>query len=298
MDELKWPLMAPWLSIPEWAQFMYVDRSTLSRKIPEWMEEGLIVCRKGGRLVRPRNRHILDIGGLAKMFPERHQHTGSFDSHEHYPLDPDWQDHAHPGYFNGYAGALDLWERLQLIEMWYSVAPKVLQGEGAAWTEDGRPRRILSWRWLRNTRFLDALAVYEDDYKVFFGHIGLSITAKMLEHRWKNRFPGVLDERHDKLAWSSRGEREFWRNIGLIPPEPDPDFNPQGSGYVISTPDYRGVDLAREVLPKHLAYLYLVGRPPSKLSYAGRAEPAPHDDVADAFEDVDVDSRLPRDLCL
>ena len=74
----------------------------------------------------------------------------------------------------------------------------------------------------------------------------------------------------------------------FVPPDPNLDYHPQGSGYVISTPDYRGVELARQVLPRGNAYLYVVGPPPSQLIYDGRAEPAPFDDDADAFEDVDA----------
>ena len=99
----------------EWAGFMYVDRTTMSRKLPEWEEHGLIVCRNGGRLVRPRRRSLLDTGGLVQLFPQRHTHPGPEDDHEHDPLNPERKDHTHPTFFNGYAGALDLWERLELI---------------------------------------------------------------------------------------------------------------------------------------------------------------------------------------
>ena len=288
MDEFEWLAMAGWLSIPEWAGFQYADPSTVSRKVPEWTKGSLIVNRRGGHLVRPRDRFLNGIGGLAQMFPKRHIHPGPDDDHEHHPLHPDWEDHAHPGHFSGFRGALDLWERLWLLETWYPVAPTVLQGEGAGWTQDGRARRIVSWRWLRNTQILHALARYEGDYKIFFGHIGRSLTARTLNNRWQNRFPDV-HIRTGRLLMSSRGEEEERRRNWLIDqPDPDLDFNARGSGYVISTPDYRGLELAREVLPRGNAYLFLVGPPPSQRIYIGQAEPAPHDDVADGFEDVVV----------
>ena len=300
MDEdLKNLTRLPWALIPELAGFRYVNRTTVSRKEEEWNQDGLVVVKDGGFLVRPRARLLITTGGLIQVFPQQHVHPGpDHRYHEHAPLHPEWEDHEHPGFFNGYNGALDLWEKLERIEMWYPVAPEVLLGEGAAWTHDGKARRILSWRWLRNTRFIEAVATYEDEYRIFFGHIGRSVTERMLQYRWGYRFPDVHDIRLHTLVMRSRGEREERLRDKLVdPPDPDLDDNPEPSAYVISTPDMRGVELARRVLPRNAAYLYLVGAPPSQLLYLGRAEPAPHDDVADAFETLTFGDRLPQDLC-
>lgn len=300
MDEdLRNLAKLPWASTPELAGFRYVNRTTVSRKEEEWKQDGLVVAKRGGRLVRPRDRLLITTGGLIQVFPQQHVHLGPYhDYHEHDPLYPEWEDHEHPGFFNGYNGALDLWEKLERIETWYPVAPEVLMGEGAAWTRDGNARRILSWRWLRHSRFVEAVATYEDDYRIFFGHIGRSVTERMLEYRWKYRFTDVHDVRLQTLVMRSRSEWMERRRDPLIdPPDPDVDYNPEPSAYVISTPDFRGVELARSVLPRDAAYLYLVGPPPSERIYAGRAWPAPHDDVADAFETLQFRDRLPQDLC-
>ena len=299
MDEdLKNLAKLPWASIPELAAFRYVSRTTVSRKEAEWQRDGLVVVKNGGRLVRPRVRLLITTGGLIQVFPQQHDHLGPYhDFHEHDPLDPQWEDHEHPGFFNGYRGVLDLWEKVERIETWYPAAPEVLRDEGAAWTHDGKARRILSWRWLRNTRFVEAVATYEDDYRLFFCHIGRSVTERMLEYRWTNRFTDVHGARLRTLVMRSRGEREERLRDPLIDqPDPDLDYNPKPSAYVISTPDMRGVELARRVLPRDAGFLYLVGPPPSQRFYVGRAEPAPHDDVADAFENLNFGDRLPQDL--
>ena len=296
MDEdLKNLAMWPWASTQELAGFRYVNRTTVSRKEAKWVTDGLVVVKYGGRLVRPLNRLLSTTGGLLDTFPKEHVHRGP----EHHPLHTEWEDHHHATFFSGYAGALDLWEKLERVELWYPVAPEVLMGEGAAWTHDGHPRRILSWRWLRNTRFIEAVATYEGDYRIFFGHIGWSVTKNMLNYRWNFRFPDIHDVRRlQKLVWRSRGEREERMRDDLIdPPDPDLDYNPQPSAYVISTPDMRGMELAREVLPRNASYLYLVGAPPSQRFYLGQAEPAPYDNVADEFEQVRFGDRLPQDLC-
>ena len=291
--------MVPWASNSELAGFRYVNRTTVSRKQEEWSRDGLVVVKNGGLLVRPRPRLLSTTGGLLQVFPQQHVHLGPrHDNHEHDPLHPEWEDHEHPTFFNGYKGALDLWEKLEQIEMWYPAAPEVLLGEGAEWTHDGEARKLLSWRWLRHTRFIEAIATYEDDYRIFFGHIGRSVTERMLQYRWTYRFPDVHDARLHTLVMRSRGERqERLRDELMDPPDPDLDYNPQASAYVISTPDMRGVELARRVLPQNAGYLFLVGPPTSQRHYMGRAEPTPHDDVADAFEDLTFGDRLPQDLC-
>ena len=296
--------MLPWASIAELAGFRYIDRTTVSRKRAGWERDGLVVVKFGGGLVRPRARLLLTTTGLLQVFPQQHEHPGPFDDvhhphfHEHHPLHPEWADHGHPGFFNGYRGALDLWEKLERIEMFYPAAPEVFLGEGAAWTDDGKARRILSWRWLRNTRFVEAVATYEDDYRVFFGHIGRSVTQRMLESRWEYRFPDLHDGRIRRLVMRSRGkEAERRRDPWIEPPDPDLDYNPKPSAFVISTPDYRGLELAQMVLPSDVACLYLVGPPPGSRIYVGRAAPAPDDDVADTFEPLNFGNRLPQDLC-
>ena len=300
MDEdLRNLAMFPWASTPELAGFRYVNRTTVSRKQEEWTRDGLVVVKQGGLLVRPRPRLLSTTGALLQVFPQQHVHRGpDHDDHEHDPLHPGWEDHEHPGFFNSYNGALDLWEKLERIETWYPVAPEVLLGEGAAWTHDGEARKILSWRWLRHSRFLEAVATYEGDYRICFGHIGRSVTESMLDYRWKYRFPDVHDARLHKLVMRSLDEREErLRNKFIDPPDPNLDYNPKPSAYVISAPDMHGIELARRVLPRNAAYLYLVGPPPSQRFYLGQAWPAPHDDVADAFETVTFDGRLPQDLC-
>ena len=288
---LEWLATAPWPSVPELARFMYVDRSTISRQMPDWREYSLVGLRNVGFLVRPRDRLLIATAGLDRLYPDHHTHPSPEDLHDHDPLHPEWEDHGHPGYFNSEEGALSLYQKLPLAEVWYPLAPRVLQGEGAAWTHDGRPRRILSWRWLRNTAFVRAVATYEDDYKLFFVSIGRSLTVRMLQARYDHRF-----EDFQRSAVTSRGiVDERSRNKFIDPPDPDLDLNPQPSGHVIWGPDYRAIELALEVLPSGNAYLFVTGPPGGQCIYTGKARPAPHDDVADKFEDVDVG--VPQDLC-
>lgn len=292
---LEWLAMAGWPSIDDLAGFSGVHRSTISRRVPEWLESGIVGVRDDGRLLRPRVRLLLGTGGLDDVFPQHHTHPGPDGSHIHDPLDPGSEDHTHPQFFNGYAGAALLYSRLEMMEIVYPLAPYALMGEGASWTHDGRARQLISWRWLRHTRLINAVATYEDGYRLFYCWIGQSVTVPMLEWRYKHRF-----DRHRLVTKSGADGLESWTDWLIDPPDRDLDLDPQPSGWVIVTPDYRGAELAADVLPVHgyvrpNAFLFAVGREGGPRVYTGQAHPAPHDDVADRFADVDVG--IPQDLC-
>ena len=73
-EELRWLADAPWLAVPEWAGFLYVNPSTISRKAGTWTGEGLTGVRNGGRLVRPVKRHLHGTGGLVRAYPGGDHH--------------------------------------------------------------------------------------------------------------------------------------------------------------------------------------------------------------------------------
>ena len=294
---LAWLAMAPWSSVMDLAGFCNVNRTIISQEmLPEWRESGLVGIRNDGRRVHSRDRLLLSTGGLLEVYAPRHDHSEQGNIHWHDPLGPDENDHGHPQYYNGYDGAGLLYSRLEMMEIAYPLAPVALMGAGARWTHDGRPRRLISWRWLRHTRFVNAVATYEDDYKLFYCWVGPSATPPMLRWRYEHRF-----ERHRNLVTRSEGDELARRTNQLIePPDPDLDLNPQVSGVVIVTPDTWGAEVAAEVLPKDgylrtPAYLYAIGPEGGTRVYTGTAFPAPHDDVADRFEDIEVG--IPQDLC-
>ena len=220
--------MAPWLSVNELAGFCYVNRTTISRGMPpEWRENGLVAVRNDGRLVRPRDRMLLSTSGLLEVYAPGHDHAIPGNVHWHNALDPEENDHTHPHYYSGYAGAEILYSRLEMIEIAYSLAPVALMGEGAQWSYDGRLRKLVSWRWLRHTRFVNAIVLYEDDFKLFFCWVGRSVTPPMLRWRYENRFG-----RRGKLVTRSEGEWiERQRDKMIDPPDPDLDFAPHVSGH-------------------------------------------------------------------
>ena len=292
---LEWAAMAPWSSVNDLAAFSDVNRSTISRQLTHWEKKGHAGVRNDGRLLRPRKRSLVSRSGLSEIYPQQHKHPFEGDYHDHYTLHPEREDHSHPHYYNTHAGAELLWSRLEFIEIAYPLAPIALMGDGAGWTLDGRPRRLLSWRWVRHSRLVNAVATYEDGYRLFFCWVGRSVTVPMLRWRYEHRFDSPV------LEMSSEAEEmERRRNPMLEEPDPDFDPSPQPSGWVIITPDKRGAGIAAEVLPEYgfmrsNAFLFAIGVEGGPRIYAGRAEPAPWDDLGDRAEDVDIG--IPEDLC-
>ena len=181
------------------------------------------------------------------------------------------------------------------MEIAYHPEPTALMGDGAGWAVDGQPRRLLSWRWVRHSRLVNAVATYEGGYRLFYCWIGRSVTILMLRWRYEHRFDNPALE-------MSSGAEEMERRRNPLLEEPDPDFDPspQLSGWVIITPDKRGAEIAAEVLPEHgymrsNAFLFAIGVEGGPRIYAGQAEPTPWDDLGDRAEDVDIG--MPEDLC-
>ena len=280
MTPLEWAGLLPWASVAELAGVSGVNRSTVSRYLTEWQDEGLAVVQDGGRLLRPRKRVLLSSLGLVKAFPNQPER-----GHQRWPT-----------YFNSYAGAELLWSRLPFIEIAYPLAPVALMDKGASWAHDGRPRRLLSWRWVRHAELIWAVGTYEDNVKLFFCWVGKSITEPMLRFRYRQRFQ---DLKH--LVLRSEVDALHYRGDGFVEPlEPDVDPGPQPSGWVVVTQDAWGAQLAAAVLPetgyiRDNAFLYAVGPAGGPRIYVGRAQPAPEDDVRDKYEEVVIGK--PEDLC-
>ena len=247
---LEWLAMAGWPSIDDLAGFSGVHRSTVSRRVPEWLESGMVGVRDDGRLLRPRVRLLLGTGGLDDVFPQHHTHPGPRRIyHIHDPLDPGSEDHTHPQFFNGYAGAALLYSRLEMIEIAVQpLAPYALMGEGASWTHDGRARQLHLMevaeahpphqRRRHIRRRVQAVLLL--DRTVGYGpHARVAVQAPL-------RPPPALG--HQMPVADGL---ESWTDWLIDPPDRDLDLDPQPSGWVIVTPDYRGAELAADVLPVH-----------------------------------------------
>ena len=304
LTPLEWLVATGLTTIGELAAFSDVARTTISRQLsgstgnPKrrgWRDEGLVASLMEGRLLRPAERLLATSKLLGQVFPGRHPHPGPRDGHEHDPRYPDRWGHRHPSFFNGKEGVLYLYERLELAEVFYPLAPTLFQGDGAKWSPSGEPLKITSWRWLRYGRLVEAVATYEEGVTIFFCWVGQEVTGPMLRWRYANMFERAKTQH---LVTVSSGEiMEEERDPRFGPLLLGPDLDPHPSGFVIAGPDERALKTAERILPRTnfvrvnaVAYITAKG---TRL-YKGRAEPVP-DNVYDRFESIEVG--FPEDLC-
>ena len=316
----EWLVITGWITAEELAAFSGESESTISRrlngrearktrpKVIGWIDDGLVCSRRVGRTLPPSERLLASSKLLGQVYPQSHTHPVPGDFHKRQDHDPLFSElaHQHPTYFNGKAGSLFNFGRVEMLEIFYPLAPVLFEGEGAAWSPTGRPLKLLSWRWVKNTRFIKALTTYEGNVRVGFCYVGLEVTAETLRWHSENRF---AREKERLLVTQSSGlllEIERYRNHMYNhyaePPEPGLDFDSHLSGLVICSPDLGAIKIAMEVLPRYNflrenAYMYAVGPAGAKDSlrlYTGVTTPV-DDDVADAFEDIIVD--FPEELC-
>ena len=316
----QWLVMTGLITARDLAAFAGVHESTVSRhlngrearktrpRIPGWFEEGLVVSTTVGRTLPPVDHLLAASRLIGQLYPQCHTHPVPGDIHDHRDHHPLFFEHAHqhPTYFNTKEGAAFLFGRMEMLEAFYPLAPVLFKSKkGVAWSPTGNPPNIVSWRWVKNTRLIDAVATYEGDVRIGFCWVARDITAEMLRWRWTNRFARVRERLLVQVSSGALFERERRRRYSfdmVEDPDPNLDFNPHLSGYVICAPDEGAIKIAIDVLPSHsllgpIAYMYAVGhrRASRRLRlYRGRTIPV-DDDVADAFRDVNVD--VPEDLC-
>lgn len=277
---LMWLAQFPWASVPELAAFCGVDRSTISRRLPQWLDDGLVISRIAGHLLRPTQRLLVTSKTLHQLYPERHSHSGA-NSHQHILLGPRYKDpngHQHPGYFNSKNGAEFLFRRLEAIEVFYSTAPSLFKGHGASWFDEELPLEIKGWRWLRNTWFIDAVADYGYGIRIYFCWVGQEMTTRMILQRYANRFSA-----------EEKGLLRF----------PMKEQARESSGLVIGCADEWSAHMASAVLRSHdaspgeTATVYAIGPREDSRIYLGKPQ-FTVGNVADMLEDVEIG--LPEEL--
>lgn len=185
---LRWLSGLQWATAEELAAFAGFDPGTVSRYLSRWLEDGLVVYRETGHLKQRSKRLLITSKGLLMVYPETHSHRGP-DAHRHMLLgQQDPIDHSHPNYFNTKKGAETSYCRIELLEIAYSIAPKLFRGRGEAWSPDNRPLALKSWRWLKDSPFIEAIAEYEGGIRIWFVWVGQEMTMRMVENRVRNRF--------------------------------------------------------------------------------------------------------------
>ena len=287
---LRWLAMMAWASTDEIAALLGTHRTTAGRGLSDLLRKGLVGRRTVGRSVRPRTRWLLTSEGVEAVYPDHHPHPGPDDLHTHDPGYAD--DHGHPSYWNGLAGASVLYSRMEIVEVLYPLAIKLFWGQGGSWHCDGGPLQLTGWRWLRGGRLVEAVATYERGVNVLVCWVGRELTESMLRWRWEHRFDRLVVVPCREKPYGGFDPWDY--RIRLDPYE---DVLP--SAYAIVCADPGSYLLARRVLSLYNdielhGWVWAYGSGQGVRSYQGNAGPA-FDDIWDAASTVIVG--YPEDLC-
>ena len=135
----------PWASAEEIARFLRCSVSAVNRELNRQQERGLIVHVRAGRKKRPARRWILSSLGVAEAFP--------------FPGDVPW--------WVTEQGVKTLFQRLEQLEHYYSLAPSIFSLEPEWWAGPGAPA-LLNWGFFQRGQVIEAWGRYEEDLLIFF----------------------------------------------------------------------------------------------------------------------------------
>ena len=278
--------MLEWATTQDIADALGVNRTTALRWLHRLRRQGLVRSRTVGAPPTEREIWLLTSCGVWRLFPQEHIHPGWSDGHIHDPLSEEMETHSHPSYWNSEAGARELFTLLELKRQFYPLAINLFKGDGRLWHADQAEARLISFRWLRRNRILQAVGEYEGALRIFFHWVSLEMSDAMLLARWRRRFEGLI---------TYANSDDDWVDLDL-PPEPRV-IRP--SGNVILTEDSGAFSVVlRNLAPLSAGssgpWLVTCSADASLQHRVGQVRPS-MDDVWDPHVDLDVGE--PENLC-
>ncbi len=288
----RWLYMMPWSSAETLMQVTGLSRATVNRRVGRLYEDGLAVSRMVGRRLPATRRWICSRPGLEQHFEFGHgaRAHGPHD-HIHDPLYPDVEDHRHVDWWYGQAGVRRLYDRLEQLEAFYELLPRLFRGDGRNWLAGGAEASLVGVRFLRRGQLADLVATYEGDIEIVFSWLGRELKPARMMEKWGSRFS------HPYLEYLSEAQEQDRRRDVLVE-QPDPAFDPrpQLAGNVLVGADEWAVRRAMDMLPRqgylrdHACSWWVAdGRELRQVGQHGLVVPSV-DRVADRFEDILVDN--------
>ena len=245
VEEVLW--YWPWSSAQEIAHFSGRSVSQVNRALRRLHQHGTITFIYCGRRKRPCRRWRLSSLGLADLSGPDGPFSG--------PV-PWWLTEM---------GTWTLFQRMEQLELFYTVAPDIFRGAGAGWDMSNKELNLASWGFFRRGQLVEAWGTYEGGTTLHFCWIGMEVKAPAIRTKWVGRF--------DRLVWCEADSREH-----IFDPleQPSPDL-PDPSGYVVVGADMCAVILASQILPKEAttctAWCWVDGQTARILDYEGRTYP-------------------------
>ena len=189
---LKSLAMLVWATTQDVADALDVHRTTALRRLNRLRNEGLVQSRAVGVPPTEIDIWLLTSEGVRRLFPQEHMHPGWNDGHVHDPLSEEVETHLHPSYWNSEAGARELFTLLEQKRQFYSLAINLFKGHGRLWHPEQVEARMISFRWLRRNRILQAVGEYQGNLRIFFHWVSLELSDAMLLARWEGRFANLI----------------------------------------------------------------------------------------------------------
>ena len=288
METFRWLCMMPWASADDLAEVMGVSRSTVNRHLAGLYDSAWAVSRNVGRRHPATRRWIPTSPGLMQVYEFSHKHGGHAgpDGHVHDPIFLETDDHQHLPWWLGQSGINQLYNRIEQLEAFYPLAPRLFRGSGRDWLLDGRDAALVRLTFLRRGQLVEMFATYEGGIEIGICWFGAQLKPLRMMEKWLDRFT------HEYLRWESAAEKmEFGRDQLMVPPDPDFDPTPQLAGYVCVGPDEWAVRQAMDHLPRFGYSMetpfswWVAGRESLCVGKYGLVFPN-QDKVRDRFEDI------------
>ena len=283
---LNWLAMLVWATTQDIADALNVHRTTALRWLGRLRAQGSVRSRTVGTPPTQWEIWLLTSTGVWRLFPEEHMHPGWSDGHIHNPLSEEVETHSHSSYWNSEAGARELLTLLELKRQFYPLAINLFKSDGRLWHPEQAEASLISFRWMRRGRMLQAVGEYQGNLKILFHWMSLEISDAMLLARWPGRFANLITyvEADDDPVELD------------LPPEPRVIGS---SGNVILAEDFGAFSVTLRNLPnlsaERLGPWFVVCGADASLQYrVGLVRPS-RDNAWDPHVDIDVGE--PENLC-
>ena len=237
----------PWISATEILEWIVIvltrgnrrpkSISTVTRSLAKLKKMGLVASLTLGRRSRPVPRYILSSLGVRELYPEPFQRgIGVPADHTHSTVWRGEEDHEHVPWQMTRDGAELLRQRLEQLEVYYTVLPGLFLegGAGNEWRGNIELGSPTDFTILRRGRLLEATLSFQSCYTFHVCWIGKSQDTNYISEKWLGR-TADLETRtlQENLA------RIANRLQGLPPPDPAGFPDPVPCGHIVFTPDWR-----------------------------------------------------------
>ena len=249
----------PLITVEEAAPIMEVDVRTARRRFNALRGSGLATYRVVGRGGHREQRWVLTPVGVEKRYDDS------------------------PPWWHMESGQRVLLRRVEMLRGLYRALPMVFKGLGVEWYQGAETPRLLRCTLIRGPRgrqakqeagLIQAVLEYTNGFNIFVCWVGNQVRVPQMLEKWKVRFSGLRTHTLDEFL--DQGRTSFDQI------DPNFDWDPRPSGYLVLAPDWWAANSADKNLPREgyrgavQPFLFIDVSDMRGFS-VGTVEPRPHD---------------------